>query len=136
MNVKHLDHLNLSVSNFKESADWYHRIFGFEIVEEGKYRGSPWGVLKSGDAMLCIYEDPVRKYFDGDDLRSKGMHGINHFALRIVDKKNWEKTIARENVEVYYGGAYRWSHSTSWYIKDPTGYDIEVVNWDDDKAQF
>ena len=136
MKVKHLDHLNLSVASFEITADWYCRVFGFEVVENGQYRGRPWGVLKSGEAMLCLYEDPERIFADGDALRAKGLHGPNHFAIRITDRLEWDRIVERENIKVEYGGAYRWPHSTSWYISDPTGYSIEVVLWDGDTVVF
>ena len=136
MNVKHLDHLNLSVRRFEETADWYQRVFGFEVVESGVWKGSPWGVLKSGEAMLCAYEDPNRKFIDGDGLKASHLHGFNHFALRIIDSNEWSRTLVRENVHVRYGGPVSWPHSTSWYVRDPTGYEIEVVLWNGDKISF
>lgn len=136
MEVQHLDHLNLSVHSFSETAQWYKRVFGFEVVEKGVQRGAPWGILKSGDAMLCIYEDRERLAAGGDALREKGLHGLNHFALRITDQKAWEQLVEREGVEVFYGGAFRWPYSTSWYVRDPSGYDIEVVVWGQGGPKF
>ena len=136
MKVKHLDHINLSVASFERTAEWYRRVFEFNIVETGLYRGRPWGVLKSGDAMLCLYEDPERSFVDGDALRAKGLHGINHFAIRITDRNQWEGVVEKEKIHVEYDGAYRWPHSTSWYISDPTGYSVEVVLWDREQATF
>lgn len=136
MQLKHLDHLNLSVSSFDETASWYKRVFGFEIVESGLWRDKPWGVLKSGDAMLCVYEDPGRKFIDGDALRTSRVHGFNHFALRITDRSEWLHTIKRENISLNYGEQVSWPHSTSWYVSDPTGYEIEVVAWEGDSISF
>ncbi len=68
--VKHLDHINLSVTDFDQSIDWYARIFDFELVEEA---------LQDG---------------------------------------------------------VRWPHSLAWYVKDPTGYEIEVALWNDDEVRF
>ena len=136
MQVKHFDHLNLSVQNFEATADWYRRVFGFAVVERGMYRERPWGVLKSGEAMLCAYEDPQRSFLDSDILRAKAVHGINHFAIRITDRQAWEKVIEGEKIQVQFGGAFDWPHSTSWYISDPTGYEIEVVLWDKDHVAF
>ncbi|MFI5403950.1 MAG: VOC family protein, partial [Planctomycetota bacterium] len=57
MTVTRLDHLNLTVRDFDETASWYGRVFGFEVVEkETDAQGRPWGVLRAGDALLCIYE--------------------------------------------------------------------------------
>jgi catechol 2,3-dioxygenase-like lactoylglutathione lyase family enzyme len=136
MTVKHLDHLNLSVRNFEETAIWYRRVFGFEIVESGLWRGRPWGVLKSGEALLCVYQDPDRNFIDGNVLQSSRLHGVNHFALRITEQAEWEETVIRENLPIEYDGRVTWPNSTSWYVKDPTGYEIEVVYWNDAKATF
>jgi hypothetical protein len=44
--------------------------------------------------------------------------------------------VARENVEVNYGGEVHWPHSRSWYVNDPTGWEIEVVRWQGDTVRF
>jgi len=137
MTVTHLDHLNLTVRDFEETAAWYGRVFGFEVVErETDEQGRPWGVLKAGDALLCIYEDPGLRFEDSDERRKRGVHGVNHFGLRITDRAEWEATMAREGVVAEYGGAVRWPHSTAWYIQDPTGYGIEVALWDAGTPRF
>jgi catechol 2,3-dioxygenase-like lactoylglutathione lyase family enzyme len=136
LSVKQLDHLNLSVRDFAETADWYGRVFGFAIVERGTDRGAPWGVLRAGDAMLCIYEDRGRDSLDGDELRERRLHGINHFGLRITDRAAFEATVERERLEFSYPSPVRWPHSTAWYVLDPTGYEIEVACWDDDRVSF
>lgn len=136
MKVKHLDHLNLSVSNFDETVDWYKRVFGFTLVEEGIRSGVRWGIIRGGESMLCIYEHPEKEYADISDPRLEPFHGLNHFGLRITDRKEWEETVKREKVEVEYGGAVDYPHSTSWYVTDPTGYEIEVALWDNDNISF
>lgn len=136
MKVKQLDHLNLTVGNFDETVDFYGRVFGFELVEEAVRDGVRWGVIRSGEALLCIYEHPEMRLPDNDTRRERGLHGINHFAFRITDRKAFEATIEREGLKLYYDGMIRWSHSDSWYIKDPTGYEIEVAAWDGDQVEF
>ncbi|MBL7714219.1 MAG: VOC family protein [Bdellovibrionales bacterium] len=129
-----LDHLNLTVSNFAETVDWYGKIFGFEVVEKGIYDGSPWGVLRSGDSMLCVYESPERRTPDDDDTEK--FHKIYHFGLRIHDRDAWEKTLRENRLRPKYGGQMRYPHSTSWYVVDPTGHTIEVALWDDEEVRF
>jgi lactoylglutathione lyase len=133
MAVKHLDHLNMSVKNLAESVGWYGRVFGFAKVEDGVIEGRPWAILKSGDALLCLYEHAKRK---APDPTEHGHHGLAHFGLRIDDRASWEATVLREKVEVDYGGAFDWPHSTAWYVSDPTGYTIEVALWDGDRVRF
>ena len=136
MQVKHLDHVNLTVRSFEETAAWYARVFGFEVVESGLWRGQPWGVLKAGEAMLCVYEDQERRFVDGDELNESRIHGVNHFALRISDRDRWLETVRREKIDVAYGGVVEWPYSKSWYVQDPTGYEIEVVSWNGEQARF
>ncbi|MEE9311919.1 MAG: VOC family protein, partial [Planctomycetota bacterium] len=85
MKVRNLDHLNLSVRNFDETVEWYGRVFGFEKVEEGVEDGVKWGVIKGGDAMLCIYEHADFKKLEWREEADAGRHYIAHFALRIED---------------------------------------------------
>jgi catechol 2,3-dioxygenase-like lactoylglutathione lyase family enzyme len=137
MSVKHIDHLNLSVRDLDETLAWYRQMFGFERREGGLCEdGTPWAILQAGDALLCVYEHPERTMVDGDELASRGLHGLNHFGLRITDRQAWERTVEREGVEVQYGGPVRWPRSTAWYVLDPTGYEIEVALWDGDEVQF
>ena len=129
-----MDHLNISVRSFDETADWYARVFGFEVVEdEIDADGVRWGVIRSGEAMLCIYEHPE---LESGRPRDRGLHGINHFGLRITDREEWERILEHENLELTWGGEIRWPHSTAWYVTDPTGYEIEVALWDGDKVAF
>jgi len=134
MSVTHLDHLNLTVRDFEETAAWYGRVFGFEVVErETDAQGRPWGVLRAGDALLCIYEHPELRF---EDSGARHAHGVNHFGLRITDRAQWEKAMEREGIEPGYGGPVSWPHSMAWYIQDPTGYEIEVALWDEGGPRF
>jgi catechol 2,3-dioxygenase-like lactoylglutathione lyase family enzyme len=135
--VKHLDHLNMSVADLAATKEWYGRVFGFSEREGGLCEdGTPWAILQAGDALLCCYEHPERDDAGGEALARRKVHGLNHFGLRITDREAWEATVEREGVRVEYGGAVRWPHSTAWYVTDPTGYEIEVALWDEDRVAF
>lgn len=133
--LRSIDHVNITVADFDETVAWYGRVFGFELVEEGDQDGTRWGVIRRGDTMLCIYEYPDCRLDDRFAMREAGLHGINHFGFR-VERAAWEETMVRENIEVCYGGPIEWPHSTSWYVADPTGWEIEVAAWHDDKVEF
>lgn len=136
MRVKQLDHLNLSVRNLEESVAWYARVFGFERVEGGTADGVAWAIIRSGEALLCLYEHPAWTLPANEERRERRQHGLNHFALRITDRAAWEATLEREQLEVAYGGEVSWPHSAAWYVSDPTGYEIEVALWDEDHVAF
>ena len=132
--IKHFDHLNMTVDNLTESLDWYARVFGFELVERGDREAGPWAIVRSGEAMLCLYERPKRTFESAYDADT---HGVCHFAIRITDKDEWESVMQREQIRLdYEDQAIHHSHSTSWYVLDPTGYQIEVVYWNDDEIRF
>lgn len=137
MTVRHLDHLNLSVDDFARSVDWYRRVFGFALVEEAvDERGVRWGVIRAGEALLCLYEHPGLQLEESETARGRGRHALSHVGLRIDDRAAWEDTIEREALECLYGGEVHWPHSTAWYVRDPTGWEIEVVLWHDDRIRF
>ena len=136
MKVRHLDHLNLSVSNLAESVDWYGRVFGFEVQEQGVTEGVAFAIIRSGEAMLCMYEHPKFTHQGNVERRRAKLHGVSHFALRITDVDEWRETVEREQLELRWGGEVDWPHSTAWYVADPTGYEIEVAAWDHDEVKF
>lgn len=132
MTIKQLDHLNFSVSNLEESVDWYQRLFGFEQVERGASMGVPYSIIKSGDAMLCMYEHPDRR---SAASVPDGVHRAAHIGFRITDGDSWEALMEAEEVLLDYGPT-DYPHSKSWYVRDPSGYQIEVVLWKDDQIRF
>lgn len=48
----------------------------------------------------------------------------------------WESIVRDHRLPTYYGSPLRYPHSTSWYVKDPSGYMIEVALWDEDRVEF
>lgn len=133
MQIKQLDHINLTVASFEQTARWYARVFGFQVVEKGVREGRPWGVLRGGEAMLCIYEHPELKFEDSEQLAARGLHGIAHLGFRITDRQAWLDTLKAEKLDHLY---WKYPHSESWYVTDPTGWEIEVALWDGDRVQF
>ncbi len=136
MAIKHLDHLNLTVHNIEESIAWYRAVFGFEVVERGIRNGQPWGIIRSGEATLCIYQDPARQGPGRFRTDGQARHVIYHMGFRITDREAWLERLREHELELEFGGENRYPHSTSWYVSDPTGYSIEVVLWDDDEIRF
>lgn len=133
MTIKHLDHLNFTVTDLDASLDWYQRAFGFEPVEDGVQNGQRWAIVRSGESMLCLYEAPeLADHSRGDE----DAHRLAHFGLRITDRAAWEATVQTEGLEVRYGGAIHWPSSKSWYVVDPSGWEIEVVLWQEDRISF
>ena len=137
MNLK-LDHINLTVSDLDASIDWYSKIFGFKLVEYGG-RGTPeskrWAIVACNDSMICMGEWPKRKNAD-EKISQDTFHKIYHFGIRIFDIKLWEKKIQQHNIKIFYGGVSDYTHSKSWYVRDPNGHEIEVSYTDAPELKF
>jgi len=132
MTVRNLDHLNLNVQNLAQSIRFYRDLFGMEPVESGADSGyGEWAILRGGDAMLCLYERP--EFQLRDNVRARE---LKHFALRLESADGLAAKIEALGLSLGYGGEVRYAHSRSWYVTDPTGYEIEIVVWDDDDVRF
>ena len=113
MNVRHLDHINMTVRDFDQTVDWYGRVFDFELVEEDLTEGVRWGVIRSGDAMLCIYEHPHR---ENTSIASKqqGPRSPRDGPLRSPHRRcrrvAWRPS-EREKIHILYDGEITWPHS-------------------------
>ena len=136
MGIKQLDHLNLTVNNVDETLDWYSKVFGFELVEQGVRNGARWAILRGGEAMLCIYESPERIEPNLFQVRDTAQHSVFHWGFRITDREAWIETVRKHNLTLEYGGEVDYPFSQSWYVTDPTGYGIEVVYWKGDEIRF
>ena len=127
-----LDHINFTVSDIKKTIQWYDNIFNFKVVESGfRDDGAPWAIIRSGDSMLAFSERPERTLHERDKD-----HRIFHFALRLTNKTEWEATVKKYKIKLGYGGPVKYPNSTSWYVQDPTGYEIEVAIWDNNEIKF
>ena len=136
MSIKHLDHLNLTVSSLEKSIEWYAQIFGFKVVERGQREEGSWAIIRSGESTLCIFEDASRIGPDRFGQDEKKRHVIYHMGFRITDRDAWLEQVRIHNIELEFGGENKYPHSSSWYVSDPTGYCIEVVAWKDDEIRF
>ena len=136
MNLK-LDDLNLNVRNLDESIQWYQNIFGFEVVEHGFYFKRPWAIIKKDNLMLALNQIKEKPSSDKDYAVYENGLVLNHFALRFEEsEKQWLQKIKENRLQTYFDSPVNWPHSTSWYVKDPNGYNIEVVKWKANAIQF
>ena len=127
-----LDHINFSVNSFDKTVKWYQRIFNFKLVENGQREdGNKWGIIKNGNSMFAFTEYLKKKLHIGESELK-----INHFGLRLEDKDEWEEKLEKYKLQTYYGSPVRYENSTSWYVKDPSGHEIEVSIWKNNKVVF
>jgi len=132
-----LDHLNISVTDLDASISWYSSLFGFTVVEKGELDdGIRWAIIRSDNAMLAMYEHSEYELADESSLKSSKLHSLSHFGIAIDEPDAWLAKAEANGVEILYGGVVKWPHSRAWYVKDPTGWEIEVVMWDEGVIAF
>ncbi len=114
-----MDHVNMNVKNLTQSVEFYKNLFGFEIRKADNSPNKldvPSQIIGNDSIKLCLYEDP--------QMSTSG--GIAHFGFHVANFDQIMDKCKELNVEVLYGGPVEFEKSRSVYIKDPSGYDIEV----------
>jgi len=124
--VSAIDHVNLQVSDLEASIDFYRRVFGFRVLEDGR-RSAPggWAIVGLPGAVylaLGVTKDPSP---------AQGKR-IVHFGLVIEDASSTLEQLEKERVTVVPrgpggSGILPYPRSESIYIKDPDGHEIELT---------
>ncbi len=117
-----MDHVNMNVKNLEQSITFYKNLFGFEIRKEDNSPNKldvPSKIIGNDSIKLCMYEDPQM-------LSENTGGGIAHFGFHVENFDDIISKCKEMNVEVLYGGPIEFEKSRSVYIKDPSGYDIEL----------
>lgn len=119
LKVTSMDHVNMNVKDLEQSVNFYKNLFGFEIRKEDNSPNkldAPSKIIGNDSIKLCLYEDSKMSP-DG---------GIAHFGFHIANFAQIIKKCKELNIEILYGGPIEFEKSKSVYIKDPSGYDIEL----------
>ena len=114
-----MDHVNMNVKDLTKTIEFYKKLFGFEIRKDDNSPNkldAPSKIIGNDSIKLCLYEDP--------QVTPTG--GIAHFGFHIENFDDIMKKCDELGVEVLYDGPVDFEKSRSVYIKDPTGYDIEL----------
>ncbi len=121
LKIKAIDHINMNVLNLKDSEGFYKELFGMTLLEDGKSAksGNPFKIIGIPNKVaLCLYEV---------DEISFNTAPIAHFGLNIDNYSEIERILEEQNIEILYGGEILWKSSSSIYIKDPSGHEIELT---------
>ena len=119
LKTESIDHVNMSVQNLEKSVNFYKSLFGFEVRKQDNSPNKldvPSKIIGNDSIKLCLYEDP--------NMSPDG--GIAHFGFHVKNFDQILKKCKELDVEVLYDGPVEFEKSVSVYIKDPSGYDIEL----------
>jgi catechol-2,3-dioxygenase len=86
-----LSHVSLSVRNRDVSRDWYHRVLGFEQLEESRTDAyDEWILLHPGNHMvLCLQQHKANRGEEFDPVRTGG----DHLGLKVNSREELDSWV-------------------------------------------
>lgn len=128
LELQHLDHVAITVSDIPASIDWYTSVLGLEhrpIVEWGEYPQ----MVCAGETCLALFPASVKAPKPLSDAERQSRATMRHFAFR-VDRANFERAQGRFKelgIECEFAD-HGVAHSI--YIADPDGHTIELTTYE------
>lgn len=122
----------LTVRDLERSEKFYKEIFGFVCVEriEDKKKGFVISIMKKGGITLELFSHPQCKQLPryrqklDSDLK---VCGVKHFALKVKDIEKKFHELKSKKVKLLTGIENLGKRLRYFFIKDPDGIFIEVV---------
>ena len=118
----------LDVDDLALSADFYHRILGFEIIERGD-RLCAFGIAGRDVLLLFQREESAKPLaIPGGTIPPHGSRGPAHLAFSIAssDLPEWERLLAANGIAVE--SRVHWDRGgTSLYFRDRDQHLIELA---------
>ncbi len=119
--IPKIDHINRYVSDVERHITFYRDALGYELIDRGtKDTGSRYAILKGSDHELFFTEkDDIEA--DKGNFRHMGYSTDNAGELL---KKMKKAGFAGEDQEIIVK-----EYSRQFYIKDPDGFEIDIIQW-------
>ncbi len=125
MNLQHIDHVAITVSDLQRSTAWYRDVLGLERRFQGAWGDVPT-MMCVGETCVALFvaQPPDQRIVDREETRS-----LHHIAFR-VDRENFEVAQQRfRDLGVDFRPADH-GIAQSIYIVDPDGHRIEITTYD------
>ena len=133
--IQAIDHINLTVRDLTRSVDFYRRVFGLQVREDGSAAERPFAILgRRGVGYVALHqrigERPGEPRQAAATARSRG---INHWGFVVEDFDALPEILSRSGVRVLHqkngaDGIIRYPRSRSLYVADPDGNEIELTS--------
>jgi catechol 2,3-dioxygenase-like lactoylglutathione lyase family enzyme len=125
-------HIALSVSNLKKSIAFYRRLFSLKCIQKYQHQDSGLAIalLKKGDIELELFEfkrhKPLPKYRKtlDNDLATLG---VKHFSVEVSDIEGVYRKFKKAQVAFATGMRVFDNGRQYFFIKDPDGILVEVM---------
>jgi catechol 2,3-dioxygenase-like lactoylglutathione lyase family enzyme len=117
-----IDHVNISVRDLDVSADFYARLLGIELKEQGNNGPTRWCILGARDRFYICLCEVAAGNFKREDIH------INHVGFVVDDIDETADRIRGLGLQLESGRTLDWPRSRSAYVRDPDGIQIEFTN--------
>lgn len=113
-----LEHVNITVSDPRRTADMLVRLFGWRIRWEGSAKlGGRTVHVGTDDAYLAVWSNGG----------APAMGRLNHVGIVVDDLDGVERRIKAEGIETFNHGSYE--PGRRFYFLDRDGIEYEVVSY-------
>lgn len=122
--MKAIDHLNRYVSNVERFIEFYSEVLEYELIDKGiKGNGKSYAILRGEGHELFISEKDNFLEETGENFRHIGysIEDVDRL-LQVLKSKGY----VEEDQELIIK-----QFSRQFYIKDPDGFEIDLIQWTD-----
>lgn len=122
--MRGIDHINRYVSNVDKFIDFYREVLNYVLIDKGlKANGKNYAILKGEGHELFISEK--------DDFIEETDQNFRHIGYAV---ENVDELLEKLKVKGYIENKQEIiikSFSRQFYIKDPDGFEIDLIQWTD-----
>lgn len=121
-----LEHVNITVSDPRATADWLERVFGWHVRWEGEAMAGGWTMhVGTDDAYVALYNPGKDIGTPGTSYGTRG--GLNHWAVVVDDLDAIEARVKAEGFKPVNHADYE--PGRRFYFHDHDDVEVEVVSY-------
>ncbi len=121
-----IEHVNITVSDPKETADLMRKLFDWKVRWQGPAKDDGFTVHVGTDShYLAIYSTGNSK--NGEDISYRTKGGLNHVGIVVDDLDLIEQRVTQAGLQPYNHGDYE--PGRRFYFNDENGIEFEVVSY-------
>ena len=124
--MSQLEHINLTVSDPKTTADLLHRLFGWEIRWEGSAIDDGYTVhVGTPEQYVALYSPPGKTVPASNNYTRSG--GLNHLGIVVDDLDAAEARVRDAGFEPFNHRDYE--PGRRFYFRDHDDIEFEIVSY-------
>ena len=124
-----IDHIEVFVPSREQAADWYGKVFGFQVLEEHRDWATEGGPLMissdGGNTMIALFKGPPQSQQEVRGFRLLAFRVNASDFLRFLESSGtWRSTpLSPEDIQDH-------EKAISVYFSDPFGNLLEVTTYE------